>query len=56
MRNASAIDDRVGEIDRLLAQRFAQRVAQGCFGDESQGDQQLADRLVGFHLLQQRNP
>jgi hypothetical protein len=50
------IDDRLGEIDRLVAQRFGQRVAQGGFGHETQSDQQLADRLVGFHLLEQCNP
>jgi hypothetical protein len=47
------VDDRLGQIDRLVTERFAQGVAQRGFGDEAQGHQQLAHRLVGLHLLQQ---
>ena len=49
------IDDRIGQIDGAVAEGLAQGVAQRGFGDETEGDQQLAHRLVGLHLLQQRD-
>jgi hypothetical protein len=49
------VDDGIGEVDRPVAEGFAQGVAQRGFGEEAEGDQQFAHRLVGLHLLQQRN-
>ncbi len=46
------IDRRTAEVDRFLAERFAQCIAQRCLGNEAQADQQLADRMVRLHLLQ----
>ncbi|MBV6475117.1 MAG: hypothetical protein MOGDAGHF_00629 [Rhodocyclaceae bacterium] len=51
----AGVDDGAGEVDAFLAEAFAERVAQRRLGDEAQADQQLADRLVGLHLLQQRD-
>ena len=49
------VDDRVAQVDALLAQAFRQRLAQRRFGDKTEGNQQLADWLVALHLLQQRD-
>ena len=49
------IDDGVGQVDTLLAQALGQRVAQSRFRNESERNQQFADRPVGLHLLQQGN-
>jgi hypothetical protein len=47
------VDDRIRQIDALLAQAFRERVAQRRLGDEAERDQQFADRPVGLHLLEQ---
>ena len=49
------VDNGVGEVDALLAEAFGERVAQGGFGNETEGNQQFADRLVGLHLFEQGN-
>ena len=46
-------DHGVAEIDRLVAERLAQGVAQGGLADEAEGDQETAEQLVGLLLLQQ---
>ena len=55
-RQCRRVDDDVGEVDALLAETFRQRITQGGFGNEPQRNQQLADRLVQLHLLEQRDP
>jgi hypothetical protein len=46
----------VRQVDRLQAELFRQRVAQGRLGHETELHQQPADRQVRFHLLEQRDP
>ena len=50
------VNDRVGKVDTLLAKAFGKRVAQGGFRNEAERNQQLADRLIGLHLLEQGDP
>jgi len=49
------IDDRVARSTALWPRRLAERVAQRGFGNKTERNQQLADWLVGLHLLQQCN-
>ncbi len=49
------VDDRIREVDALLAKAFRERIAQRGFRDEAERHQQLADRLVRLHLFQQRD-
>ena len=47
------VDDGIREVDALAAEAFRQRFAQRRFRNETERNQQLADRLVGLHLLEQ---
>jgi hypothetical protein len=49
------IDNRIRQIDALFAEAFRERVAQRRFRDKAERDQQLPDRLIRLHLLQQGN-
>ena len=52
-RQSRRIDDRVGEVYALLAQALGKRVAQRGLRHEAERNEQLADGLVGLHLLEQ---
>ncbi|MPN55351.1 hypothetical protein SDC9_203033 [bioreactor metagenome] len=47
------VDGSMAQIDALFAQAFRERMAQRGFGHKPERYQQLADRLVLLHLLQQ---
>ncbi len=49
------IDDGVTEVDRPLTERLAQGIAQRGFRDKAERDQQPPHRLVGLHLIEQRD-
>ena len=49
------IDHDLGQVDALQPELLREGVAQRGFGHEAQIDQQLADRLVGLQLFEQRD-